>query len=259
MRGCAQVITFNASNLAAGNPLVTSGPGQNVFRSDVPGGVQQYRPTTMQDSLPGDPMWLIHNGDGGTDDGSTVDVVKMTNILSSFPSFSTTPLSLPAADRFNPLPVFPQNPDTTVIQTASADELAGNSGDITNAATKIDDRILKAAEYNDTIVATNSVPVGTAFVAAASLQLDSMSNPIGGSGYQVGDILTISGGTFTTATTLRCPHRHRRQRRRGHRCLEATIRALREFTARWLAATEAGPCSISSSGASGTPNGTRLT
>ena len=87
-----QVVSVTASDLAAGNALVTSGAGQNVFRNDVPGGAQNYRPTTMEDSVAGDPMWLIHN----PDDGTTLDVVKMAGILSTSPTFSTTSLSLGA-------------------------------------------------------------------------------------------------------------------------------------------------------------------
>ncbi len=144
-------------------------------------------------------MWLIHN----PDDGSTIDVVEMTNVLSSPASFSTTVLSLPAAYQFTPNPVFPENPDGSEILSDAADQLDGAPGNTTNASSKIDDRILKAAEYNNIIVATHSIPVGAANVAAASLQLNSMMVPIGGSGYSLGDILTISGGTFTTAATLR--------------------------------------------------------
>ena len=96
--GC-QVISFNAADLAAGDPLVTSGAGQDVFHSDVPGGAQQYRPVTMQDSVPGDPMWLIHNPETGT----TINVVKMTGVLSNSPSFATGPsnvLTLPPSADF---------------------------------------------------------------------------------------------------------------------------------------------------------------
>ncbi|HSZ57121.1 MAG TPA: PKD domain-containing protein, partial [Tepidisphaeraceae bacterium] len=190
-----QVVSVNATDLANGVPQASL----HFFKNDVSGGAQNYRPTTMQDSVPGDPMWLVHN----PDDGSTVDVVKMTNVLSNSASFSTTSLSLPAADQFNPLPVSPENPDSSLIQTDANDQLDGASGNTTNASSKIDDRILKASEYNNIVVATDSVPVGNAFVAAASLQLDSMKNPIGGSGYSVGDTLTVSGGTFTTAATLK--------------------------------------------------------
>jgi hypothetical protein len=191
--GC-QVVSVSASDLANG----VSQASLHVYHNDVPGGAQNYRPVTMQDAVAGDPMWLIHN----PDDGSTLDVVKMTNVLSSSASFSTTSLSLPAADQYTPLPVSPQNPDASLLQSDADDQLDGAPGDTTNSSSKIDDRILKASEFNNAIVATDSIPFGTASVAAATLQLNSMMVPIGGSGYSVGDTLTVSGGTFTTAATL---------------------------------------------------------
>jgi hypothetical protein len=183
-----QVVSINAADLANRVPQASL----RFYRSDVPGGASNYRPTTMQDSVPGGPMWLIHN----PDDGTSVDVVKMTSVLSNSPSFSTTSLSLPAAAQYPNLAVFPENPDSTIIQTDGLDQIDGAPGNTTNSASVIDDRIYKAAEYNNTVVATCTVPVGTAFLVAASLQLDGANNPIGGSGYQVGDILTVSGGTF---------------------------------------------------------------
>ena len=143
---------------------------------------------------PGDPMWLIHN----PDDGSTIDVVKMTSVLSSPASFATTPLTLPAAYDFDRQFLAPKNPDSTDIQQDDDDD-----GDTTNSSSNIDDRILKASEDNNIIVATHSVQVGSAFLQSATVPAPSMSNPNpGGSGYTVGDTLTLVGGTFTTAAQL---------------------------------------------------------
>jgi hypothetical protein len=58
---------------------------------------------------------------------------------------------------------------------------------------------LKAGEYNNTIVATHKIAVGTASVVSASVQVKN-GFPLGGSGYTVGDTLTLNGGTGTAAT-----------------------------------------------------------
>jgi hypothetical protein len=95
------------------------------------------RPTTMHDSVAGDPMWLVaEHGDN-----HSIDVIKMTNILSNSPTVTTTTLSVtPYSDAIPPL-----NPNGTAIAS-------GNDG-------HIDSRILKAAEENNTIVATHAVSV----------------------------------------------------------------------------------------------------
>jgi hypothetical protein len=202
-----QVVSVKASDLAAGNPLITSGAGQNVFRNDVPGGIQNYRPTVMQDAAPGNPMWLIHN-DG---DGANIHVVKMTNVLSNSPSFDGsgsnpgTNLALPAPDQFlasgigNPL-----NPDNTAAIDGDDD-----SGDFDpqnpggGGAFDPGSRILNAGEFNNTIVAAHTVAVAAGLNTLASAQPnDKNGNPLGGSGYTVGDTLTLVGGTFTTAAQL---------------------------------------------------------
>ena len=198
-----QVVAIKASDLAAGNPLVISGAGQDVFRNDVPGGNQNYRPTTMHDSVAGDPMWLIHNPETGT----SVDVVKLTGVLSTSPSFSTTSLTLPGSADFlgsggigNPL-----NPDDSGPVDGDDDsgvfspDNPGGSG-----AFDPGDRILKASENNNTIVASHTVAVASGANTLASAQPNGKNgNYLGGTGYVVGDILTVTGGTFTTAATLK--------------------------------------------------------
>jgi hypothetical protein len=157
----------------------------------------------MHDSVAGDPMWLIHNPDTGT----SIDVVKMTGVLSSSPSFATTPLSLPAQDNFvasggisNPL-----NPDG--IAAIDGDD---DSGDFSpenpggGGAFDPGSRILKAGEYNNTIVAAHTVAIasGQPYTLASAQPNDKNGKPQGGSGYTLGDTLTVTGGTFTTAAQL---------------------------------------------------------
>src|SRR5262249_39426062 len=108
------------------------------FKNDTAGG--SLRPTTMHDSLAGDPMWLLE--EHGT--GTAIDVVKMTNVLSNSATFTTTTLSVTAYSSTVP----PLNPDGTVITD------------------NIDSRIDKAAERNNTIVASHSVSVSSTQDAA---------------------------------------------------------------------------------------------
>ena len=76
--GNTEIVSFEASDLTAGNALVTSGAGQNVFQNFITGS-NNYRPTTMKDSVAGDPMWFVQN----PNDGTHVDVYKMTGVLTS--------------------------------------------------------------------------------------------------------------------------------------------------------------------------------
>jgi hypothetical protein len=81
-----QVVSVNATDLANG----VSQASLHFYQNDVPGGARNYRPTTMHDSVTGDPMWLIH--DHG--DGTSMRVVKMTNVLSNSASFDGPPRTL---------------------------------------------------------------------------------------------------------------------------------------------------------------------
>src|SRR5207302_1742409 len=131
--------------------------------------------------------WLIHN-DG---DGANIHVVKMTNVLSNSASFDGsssnpgTQLPLPAQDNFlasgigNPL-----NPDGSGMFDVGS-------------------RILKAGEYNSIVVAAHAVAVAAGPNTLASAQANDFNGmPTGGSGYSVGDTLTVNGGTFTTAAQM---------------------------------------------------------
>jgi uncharacterized repeat protein (TIGR01451 family) len=128
--GRCQVISLNNADLAAN----VSQSNLHLFQNDL--NDFSDRPTVMHDSVAGDPMWLItEHGDN-----TSIDVIKMTNVLSSSPTFAYTNLAVTAySPADNPL-----NPNGTVI---------------TN---NMDSRILKAAEWNNTIVAAHTVsPSGT--------------------------------------------------------------------------------------------------
>jgi uncharacterized repeat protein (TIGR01451 family) len=123
--GHAQVISVKAADLmnAAASP--------QIVRNDL--NDFSVRPATMHDSAAGDPMWLVtEHGDG-----NSIDVIKMTGVLTSSAKFAYTNLAVtPYAEVVPPL-----NPDGSVITD------------------NIDSRIITAAEANKTIVATHSVAV----------------------------------------------------------------------------------------------------
>ena len=122
-------ISINA--LITGTPLAI---GSNVFETDISDLLA--RPATMQDSAPGDPMWLVsaaNSGGQGTGTASTVDVIKMANVLSANPTFTTTTLAV------NPysLAVSPKQPNGQAITSAGF----------------TDSRIMNASEQGGTLVA----------------------------------------------------------------------------------------------------------
>jgi uncharacterized repeat protein (TIGR01451 family) len=105
----------------------------HVYHNDV--NDFSLRPTTMHDAVAGGPMWLVtEHGDG-----QSIDVIKMTNVLSSSATFTYTNLAVTPYSAVN----YPLNPNGSVI---------------TN---NIDSRIMKAAEWNNTIVASQSVGVSS--------------------------------------------------------------------------------------------------
>jgi PKD domain/Ubiquitin-activating enzyme E1 FCCH domain/RTX calcium-binding nonapeptide repeat (4 copies) len=133
--GRTQIVSIDANDLANG----VSQASLRVYRNDVNGG-GVLRPTSMHDSVTGDPMWLIQ--DGG--DGANINVYRMTNaeLLSNGNTLSPpTQLSIPGPDNFTPGVIVPQNPDGSTFVKF------------------LDDRIQKAAEYNNVIVATQHVQV----------------------------------------------------------------------------------------------------
>jgi uncharacterized repeat protein (TIGR01451 family) len=125
--GHCQVISISNADLSANSTT------PHVFQNNL--NDFSDRPTTMHDSVAGDPMWLItEHGDG-----TSIDVIKMTGVLSTAPTFAYTNLAVtPYSGVVNPL-----NPNGTAI---------------TN---NIDSRIQKSAEANHMIVAAHAVSVST--------------------------------------------------------------------------------------------------
>src|SRR5262249_12521604 len=93
------------------------------------------RPTAMHDSVAGDPMWLVTEHGNGL----SIDVYKMTNLLTTSATFVPTNLAVTPYSGT----VAPKNPNGLSITT------------------NIDSRIQKAAEANNTIVAVHSVAVSS--------------------------------------------------------------------------------------------------
>jgi hypothetical protein len=123
-----QVNSVNIQDLVNGVPPASLGK----FQSDFNG--FSLRPTTMHDDTqtgPGDPMWLLEE----TGTKNSINVVQMTNVLSSTPTFTNNTLAVTPYLAVNP----PLNPNGSVITS------------------NIDSRILKAAEANNTLVATQIV------------------------------------------------------------------------------------------------------
>ena len=122
-----QVVSVSNADLAANSAT------PHVYQNNLSD--FSVRPTTMHDSVAGDPLWLVtEHGDG-----QSIDVIKETGVLSTAPTFSYTNLAVTTYSGT----AFPLNPNGTVI---------------TN---NIDSRIQKSAEWNGTIVAAHSVSVSS--------------------------------------------------------------------------------------------------
>lgn len=129
LTGDTQIVSINANDLANG----VAAPA--IFHNDIVG-QNRFRPTTMHDAAPGDPMWLIRNPNTGVD----LNVNRMNNVLSNAATYNNNLLPLPAAANFSTGDISPLNPNGS-------------------AMSDIDTRILKAGEYNNTIVATHKIKV----------------------------------------------------------------------------------------------------
>src|SRR5579883_1774549 len=152
--GGALVVTLNEINVntqatdhvlvsAINMSDVTNGVPQaklHVYQSDYQG--ISLRPATMHDSTSAnDPMWFVqeHPGSGGLGDGQHIDVVRMDNVLTSTPTYTTTTLAVNPYYDVSLVP--PLQPDGSVVTP------------------DLDSRILKVAEQNGLLVATHSVAV----------------------------------------------------------------------------------------------------
>jgi hypothetical protein len=119
----AEINAVSIADLVAGvsSPL--------YVQTQLPGYRGSLRPTTMHDSVAGDPMWFVTDGNNTT----TISIVKDANLLTN-PSFSVTTLTVASE---SPV-VDPLQPDGTPVTT------------------NIVPFIMKAAEYNNTLVACES-------------------------------------------------------------------------------------------------------
>ena len=118
--GHEQIVAINASDLANG---VTQA-SLHYYRTDTATGVLLGRSTTMHGSLPGDPMWFVES-EGGFN--SRLDVTKMSNVLSSSPTLTTTTLTVNSYG--DPPPMLnPDGTDTGRAPYARMQKLAGANG-----------------------------------------------------------------------------------------------------------------------------------
>jgi hypothetical protein len=125
------VVSLNATDLVNGVTQSQLHVGLNKLT-----GIQYVRPTTEHDAVAGDPEWLVSEVANPLD-RAHINVYKMTNVLSSNATFTTTTLAVNAYQGI----AFPLNPDFSRIT------------DTTNTS------IQKVAEANNTLVATQTVGV----------------------------------------------------------------------------------------------------
>ncbi len=95
-------------------------------------GLPGVSPTIMHDAAAGGPMWFV-----GTGGGTSIKVIKMTNVLSSTPTLQATPVTVPSYSSMSA----PHQPGGTMSWT-------------------FDTRIINAAQRNNLLVAAHSVKVG---------------------------------------------------------------------------------------------------
>jgi len=133
----AQVVSISINDLINGNPIT---PFINDFAPIMTtnSGVFTLRPTVMHDSVAGDPMWLLYSTDATS---TTLNVVRMA-VLSNTPGFTNTAL--------------PVNQYQAVVQPLQPN---GNGLAPANGNGALWTHVLKAAEYNNTIVACDQISV----------------------------------------------------------------------------------------------------
>ncbi|HEX7449524.1 MAG TPA: DUF4214 domain-containing protein [Pirellulales bacterium] len=144
----ALVVTFNmfAADGSSAHVQVDS-----VSSADLAGDVSQdnlhiyrndnfdalsLRPAVMHDSKAGDPMWLVDQAGS-----STIEVFKMTNVLSSSASFNGTQLPVDPYTDIHASGVYPKQPDGTTVTMNQ------------------DSRIQKVAEAGNLLVASQAINV----------------------------------------------------------------------------------------------------
>jgi hypothetical protein len=121
-------VEVNTISLAALTTPGTLTQGTNAFQFDFTGA--NLRPTVMHDSVAGDPMWFVQAGANN----SSINVVEMTDPLSTTATFAS-----------NPLGVKPYSPAVPMLQP------------IGGAITGVNSGIQKVAEYNNVLVAAQTV------------------------------------------------------------------------------------------------------
>jgi uncharacterized delta-60 repeat protein len=131
----AAVYTLDTRDLVNG----VSQANLNFFINDHDG--WSFRPTVMHDAKHDDPLWFVETqaDTKHVADGLHVNVYQMTSVLSNTATFTQTQLTVnPFTDVTNAPPI---QPDLSIVETAKF----------------IDSRILKAAEENNTLVASQTV------------------------------------------------------------------------------------------------------
>jgi uncharacterized repeat protein (TIGR01451 family) len=126
------VNAINMSDLTNGVPQASLHVSQHDFQG------ANLRPTTMHDSTSAnDPMWFVqeHLDASGNPDNHQIDVVRMDNVLSTTPTFTTTPVAVNPYSQV----VAPLQPDGSVVTP------------------DLDSRIMKVAEQGGTLVAAQAV------------------------------------------------------------------------------------------------------
>jgi hypothetical protein len=127
-----QVLSIDKSTVLDADPNTLT-----KYQVDRPGpsNVNMYQtPAVMHDSRPGDPMWFVT--EAGANNGTTLRVVRMTNVLSATPTF--TDFNIPV-DPYGGVPSMATQPGGGLIDT--------NTSYIVNAAWR-NDRLVAAHTAN---------------------------------------------------------------------------------------------------------------
>jgi len=125
----SQINAISMKALVSGTALVAN---TNYFQTDN-SDTFNLRPAIVHDGVAGGPMWMVaENGSN-----SSIDVIRMDNVLSAAPVFTTTTVAV--------------NPYFTAVSPLQPNGTAATGPGFT------DSRVLKAAEQNGQLVATHIV------------------------------------------------------------------------------------------------------